>query len=256
MSIILNELKHVNHIIEKGEVGNKPTSTLFLLGKYYRQKENLNKSQTFQQLNNFMIKYYKNYNPALWEDIIEDISKKAHKYPLREINYISITQVELTTISDMQNIKYEKLLFTMLCYAKLYNLLSDKNKGWVNTSIQEIYRTARVAVKYKKDKFLYLNDIERTGLISFSNKNDNLNLRVNFVDNCGSPTMRISDFRELGYEYMNYINKGKFIRCIECKKLIKKTNNKCKYCIECSKKRKLIQNKSYREENRKLSEPL
>ena len=54
MSVVLNEKKQAEYIIEKGEVGNKPTSTLFLLAKYYRQKENLNKEQTFNKLNEFM----------------------------------------------------------------------------------------------------------------------------------------------------------------------------------------------------------
>ena len=62
MSIVLNEVKQAEHIIEKGEVGNKPTSTLFLLGKYYRIKKNLDKKQTFSKMNEFMENNYKNYN--------------------------------------------------------------------------------------------------------------------------------------------------------------------------------------------------
>ena len=136
MSVVLNETKQAEYIIEKGEVGTKPTSTLFLLGKYYRQKENLDKEQTVNKLNEFMAVNYKNYNSALWEEAIEDISKKANKYPLREITSIGITQSELDKIAELQNIKYEKLLFTMLCYAKLYNTISENNNGWVNTDIQ------------------------------------------------------------------------------------------------------------------------
>ena len=236
MPVILNEKKQAEYIIEKGEVGNKPTSTLFLLAKYYRQKENLNKEQTFNKLNEFMENNYKNYNSATWEDIIEDISKKANKYPLREIDYIEITKSEIDTIRNICNIKYEKLLFTMLCYAKLYNKISDKNNGWVNTDIKEIFRVARVSVRYRNDKFLYLNDLETSGLISFSNKNDNLNLRVAFVDNDSETVLKIDDFRELGYEYLNYIGDGKFIRCECCKKLIRKKSNKQKYCTDCYKR--------------------
>lgn len=132
MSIVLNETKHAKSILEKGEVGNKPTSTLFLLGKYYRQKEELEKKDTIKKLNDFMTKNYKNYNPALWEDIIEDISKKANKYTLREIDSIGITQSELDTISKLCSVKYEKLLFTMLCYAKLYNIISDNNLSLIH----------------------------------------------------------------------------------------------------------------------------
>ena len=242
MPVVLNEKKQAEYIIEKGEVGNKPTSTLFLLAKYYRQKENLNKEQTFNKLNEFMEKNYKNYNSATWEDIIEDISKKANKYPLREIDYIEITKSEIDTIRNICNIKYEKLLFTMLCYAKLYNKISDKNNGWVNTDIKEIFRVARVSVRYRNDKFLYLNDLETAGLISFSNKNDNLNLRVTFIDDNSETILRVDDFRELGYEYLNYIGDGKFIRCDCCKRLVRKKSKHdgvTKYCNECKYKKQL-----------------
>ena len=121
----------------------------------------------------------------------------------------------------------------MLCYAKLYNCISENNNGWINTDIKEIFRVARVSVKYRNDKFLYLNDLEKIGLISFSNKNDNLNIRVNFVEMNGKYIFDIDDFRELGYEYLNYIGNGKFIRCSECSCLIRKTNNKCLYCAKC-----------------------
>lgn len=251
MSVVLNETKQAEYIIEKGEVGTKPTSTLFLLGKYYRQKENLDKEQTVEKLNEFMMKNYKNYNSALWEDAIEDISKKANKYPLREIDTISITQSELDKIAELHNIKYEKLLFTMLCYAKLYNTISENNNGWVNTDIQELYRVSRVTVKYRKDKFLFLNDIEKTGFISFSNKNDNLNLKINFFDMDNESVLGINDFRELGYEYLNYIGEGKFIRCSECKRLVRKTNNKCLYCRDCAKKIQSKQKYEWDNRNRK-----
>lgn len=240
MPVVLNEVKQAEHIIENGEVGNKPTSTLFLLGKYYRVKENLDKGHTFNKLNEFMKNNYKNYNSALWEDTIEDISKKANKYPLREIDSIGITQQELDEISEINNLKYQKLLFTMLCYAKLYNLISENNNGWINADIKEIFRVARVSVKHRNDKFLYLNDLERTGLISFSSKNDNLNIKVNFVDIGNEHVLDVDDFRELGYEYLNYIENEKFIRCTECNRLVKKKSThdySTKYCSECAKKR-------------------
>lgn len=243
MSIVLNEIKQAENIIENGEVGNKPSSTLFLLAKYYRQKEKLNKKQTFQKLNEFMQNNYKNYNSAKWEAIIEDVSKKALRYPLRKIDTISITQYEIHKIKSLKNIKYEKLLFTMLCYAKLYNMDSENNNGWVNTSIQELYRIARVSVKYRKDKFLILNDLEQTGLIAFSKKNDNLNLQVTFVDMEGDAVLSISDFRELGYEYLNHIGEGKFIKCSECASLVRKITNNQVYCNKCGKKVNVVKQK-------------
>lgn len=233
MPVILDEEKYAEKIIDTGEIGNKPTSTLFLLSKYFRQKMEYGEKKTEKELNQFMIDNYKNYIPAQWEDVIEDISKKGKKYKLQKIDYIGITQKELDEISKVCNLKYEKLLFTMLCYAKLYNHLSETNNGWVNTDIKELYKVARVTVKYRNDKFLYLNDLEATGLISFSNKNDNLNMKINFVDQSTDYVLKVDDFRELGYIYQQYTNNGTFINCKECGRLIKKTNNKCLYCNDC-----------------------
>lgn len=233
MPVILDEEKYAKKIIDTGEVGNKPTSTLFLLSKYFRQKMEYGEKKTEKELNQFMVDNYKNYIPAQWEDVIEDIAKKGKKYKLQKIDYIGITQKELDEISKVCNLKYEKLLFTMLCYAKLYNHLSETNNGWVNTDIRELYKVARVTVKYRNDKFLYLNDLEATGLISFSNKNDNLNMRINFADQSTDYVLKVDDFRELGYVYQQYTNNGTFTNCKECGRLIKKTNNKCLYCNDC-----------------------
>ena len=239
MSVVLNEAKEAERILEYGEVGSKPTATLFLLAKYFRQKNNMTKEQTVSELNSFMIHYYKNYNPALWEDIIEDISKKPGKYSLREIDHIEITHKEIETINTVPRLPHRKLLFSMLCYARLYNKLAENNNGWINTDIKEVYRVSRVTVKHREDKFLFLNDLESDGLISFSKKNDNLNIKVNFVDSesLDDIAMIIEDFRELGYEYLNYIGDGKFIRCKDCHRLTRSMSNKKTYCNVCAKKR-------------------
>lgn len=251
MPVVLNEKEYAEQIIEKGEVGNKPTSTLFLLSKYYRQEKKLSERKTAEKLNEFMKKNYKGYNEALWEDIIEDISKKGKKYLMQEIESINITQKELEEISKLVNVKYEKLLFTMLCYAKLYNTLSETNNGWINTDIKEIYKVARVTIKYRNDKFLYLNDLENTGLISFSNKNDNLNIKVNFIDNDSDIALKITDFRELGYEYQNYIGDGKFIKCFECGRLVRKNGKTDKYCNFCAAVKRLETKRNWWNNNQK-----
>lgn len=168
MPVVLNEIKQAEMILEKGEVGNKPTSTLFLLSKYYRQKLKLSEKKTSEKLNEFMNTNYKNYNPVLWENIIEDISRKGKKYELRNVESVGITQSELNRIKSAKTKNHKKILFTMLCFAKLYNITSPNNNNWVNADIKEIFKTARVIVKHREDKFLLLNDLESNGYISFS----------------------------------------------------------------------------------------
>lgn len=249
MPIIINEVDYAKRIIEKGIAsGDKPFKVLSIIGRYYRQKEGLSPKATCAKLTEFMKKHYKHYNEAIWEGAIENISVNANKIPLRELPYIGITQKELDTIRGVKNLKYEKLLFTMLCYAKLYNACSQNNNDWVNTKISELCTVAKVQVRNKDDKFIYMNDLESLGYISFSEKNNNRNLKVNFIDTGSDFVLKISDFRELGYEYMSYIGSGRFIRCVRCGRMVKLTNDKDfsrKYCAPCARIIKNEQNKKY-----------
>jgi DNA-directed RNA polymerase subunit RPC12/RpoP len=246
LSIILNEKEYAEKILETKEVGSKPSSTLYLLGKYYRKFIGLDATETFDRLNDFMKDNYKNYNPVLWETIIEDISKKSNKYNIREINSIGITKNELDTISLLNDITLEKLVFSMLCHAKLYNISSDSNNGWINTKIPEIFKTARINVKYKNDKMLLVYKLLNTNiletvddgviiytpLISISKKNTNTNIQLLFIDDGDDYVLNISDFRELGYEYLLYLGEN-YSRCADCGALFKQNkNNAYKYCIK------------------------
>ena len=64
-------------------------------------------------------------------------------------------------------------------------------------------------------------------------------MKVNFIDTEGEIILKITDFRELGYEYENYIGKNKFFKCSECGRLVKRRTNNQLYCLECSKKMNL-----------------
>lgn len=248
MPIVLNEVKKAEEIISSRKIGDKPASTLYLLGRYYIQKQEMTIEETKKELDDFMSNNYRGYNSAKWEGIIENISLKAHRHPLRNVDYVGITRLELDTIKKVNNLKYQRLLFTMLCYAKLYNMSSPNNNGWVNEDISELYKIARVTVKHRNDKFLYINDLHTLGYISFSKKNNNLNLKVNFIDSCSDFVLKIHDFRELGYEYLKYLNIGRYINCAICNRLVRLKNKNdfsTKYCFECSRNNKNEQNKKY-----------
>jgi len=61
------------------------------------------------------------------------------------------------------------------------------------------------------------------------------------------PVLKISDFRELGYEYLSYIGSGKFTRCEVCGRLVRNKSKTCppKYCNECAKRVQFQQKKEY-----------
>ena len=132
MPVVLNEIKQAEMILEKGEVGNKPTSTLFLLSKYYRQKLKLSEKKTSEKLNEFMNTNYKNYNPVLWENIIEDISRKGKKYELRNVESVGITQSELNRIKSAKTKNHKKIFLLADSeenLGKVEAVLSRHNRG-------------------------------------------------------------------------------------------------------------------------------
>ena len=67
--------------------------------------------------------------------------------------------------------------------------------------------------------------------------------------------LRVDDFRELGYEYLNYIGDGKFIRCDCCKRLVRKKSKHdgvTKYCNECKYKKQLEWSKQTYNNSKKI----
>ena len=232
--IILNETKFAQNILNQNFIYDNIKTYINILVRYFIQKENLSKKDTYLKIDNFLKRHYKKYNYSKWQDYINKQIGLGRKYPLLEIDNVPITKNELQKIQDINNIKLEKLVFTILCLAKFSNLRNDKNNNWVNTSITDIFRMAHINVK-SDDEFLLINDLLDRNLIYYNKKTDNTNMCVKFIDNQSDTVLKISDFRELGYEYLLYRGEPYF-RCNECGILSKqnKLNNK-RYCSRCSK---------------------
>lgn len=176
---------------------------------------------------------YPNYNKVDWIDIIEKYAGKAGKYSLTECNGIWITQNEITTIESINNKVLERLAFTLLCLAKFHNFKNKDNNNWVTEEGSEIFRLANISTS-AFDKELRFNKLKELNLISYAKKINNLNIQVLYVDDDSENIFLVKDFRSLGNEWRLY--KGeKYIRCESCGMLVRKTNNKKKYCKDCAK---------------------
>lgn len=233
--ILLNEKEYAEKCLKNRFVGEKPFYTLTILAKYYYYYFGYRKKKITKLLIDFMSKYYPRYdcNKATWDDNIEKIAGSTGKYPLFEIDGIWIMDKELEAISNIHNKVLERLAFTLLCIAKLNNVKNPNNNGWVNTDAKEIFSLARISCSVD-ERYSKLNMLNQLSLLEFPKKNDNLSVRVTYINNDGKNALFVSDFRELGYEYLKYKGEN-FIKCRECGILIR--NNKAgtkKYCAECS----------------------
>ena len=233
--IILNEREYVEDCLKNGLVDSKPFNTLSILAKYYYHICGYRKKKITTLLLEFLSKHYPRYelNEFSWHSSIEKIAANAGSYRLYEIKGVKITKSEMETITNIHNKVLERLMFTMLCLAKLSNVKNPKNNGWVNAESKEIFEYARIACKCD-EREVKIGKLWQMGLLEFSKRNDNMNCRVTFINDEDTEEMFVSDFRELGYEYMAY--KGdNFIRCRECGILTRGNKNGTrKYCKDCA----------------------
>lgn len=233
--IVLNEKTYAEDCLKARRIDEKPFYTLSVLAKYYYYCFGYRKKKITELLIDFMERAYPRYecNKAVWNENIDKIAKDVGKYTLFEIDGIWITEAELKTIEDINNKVLERLAFTLLCLAKLSNIKNSKNNGWVNYDAKEIYSLARISCSVA-NRYEKLGALNQVSLLEFPRRIDNLSCRVTYINDESKPMLFISDFRELGYEYLKYKG-GNFIRCKECGILVK--NNKAatkKYCSNCS----------------------
>ena len=233
--IILNEKDCAEKCLQNGLIDNKPFLTLSILAKYYYHECGYRKKKITTLLIDYLSKHYPRYdlNIFKWQASIEKIAANAGKYQLYQIPGVMIMKSEIETITNLHNKVLERLMFTMLCLAKLSNEKNPNNNGWVNADSKDIFKYAHISCKVD-EREVKIGKLWQMGLLDFSKRNDNLNCRVAFIDNDGDEELFVSDFRELGYEYQKYKGEN-FIRCAECGILTRGNKNGTKkYCKDCS----------------------
>lgn len=213
MRILLNEKEYAKKIIQDGQLGTDEFySDLFILIKYL-YSEGERKSGILKTLKLMSVDTDKFY------ELICKYISRASSRKLVEIDYVPITQNEIDKIREVKNKSKEKLLFTLLIMAKYNNLKSGRNQNndWVNLEEKEIFKLARVSCnKRDRDKMIY--ELKEDGYIKNSKKITSLNMQVLFVDNESDPVLKITDMRELGFQYEELLPNNKVRRCINCGK--------------------------------------
>ena len=96
-------------------------------------------------------------------------------------------------------------------------------------------RMANINTSIKRQSMMYYN-LNEAGMVQFSKKVDNTNVRVCFISQ-GEVAMRVTDFRNLGYQYLRFHGEPYF-ECQNCgitTKLKDPVHGAGKkYCKECA----------------------
>lgn len=237
MTIVLNEHEWAEEMISAHSLGKKPFETLSRVSRYYIDN-GIPKNEVRKILDKFLIQCEPTASIPKWADTIDAALSRALKYEAVSIQSISITKPEMDRVDALDGKMIRRLAFTLLCLAKYWDIVGKSAEHWVNSKDGDIMRMANIKTSIKRQSLMFHN-LNEVDMIQFSRQVDNTNVKVCFMSP-GEVVMSITDFRNLGYQYLRYHGEPYF----ECKNcgIITKINNsqlgsagrKQKYCNSCA----------------------
>ena len=236
--LILNEEKYAKDLYDGKIQDVKSIMTkIRYVTRYLVHSEEKSDNDVYKETVEWLQRYHNNFDESSYSNVISDAIKAAFKYPFYIIDNIKITQSELETISSLDNLRAEKILFVLLCMAKQQSMSNGFTNGLVKYSITDLCKDARVSVP-ADDREYILYEIVQRGLLDYPKKNNTQCLIVNFI-NTDDVTLELDETacQELAYVYLHWKNNGKgYTRCYKCNRWMKQSKTKPKkYCEECGK---------------------
>lgn len=242
MSIVLHENEWARDAILRRDLGKNTFETITRVARYYLES-GFAKREVRKLLDAFIIQCDPEASLPLYSDLIDNALKRALKRKSINIDKIVINKGELEAINKLDQRQAKRLAFTLLALAKYLDEVNSGNDHWVNIKDSDIMKMANISTSIKRQSSMY-NYLHRMGMVQFSKQVDNINTRVKFIDNT-EPELEITDFRNLGYQYMKYCGEDGYFVCENCGITDKRRSirgRSQKYCIDCSTKIKTQRN--------------
>lgn len=236
--ILTNEKKYFEQIMESHIVPIEVSCKRLLLyiAKYYYDPV-----LTLRDYKNLVLKKMAEfdlspcwYQEYMYEKYIEKICSKlldgelSHEF--KSIQSVNLYQSEYNTIQSASTDKERKILFTLYILAKINNA-----NGWINYELKDIFKMANVTAS-ERDRLHLMYKLYKSDLIDQNHRNDSLGYKVTLGTTDESIVLVVSDFTNLGNQYIANFKDG-WGMCAECSKLFKKktkTGRTRMYCKACA----------------------
>lgn len=238
--MILNEEKYARDVLtgQREDVKNI-RQKIDLIARYNYHVLHKNSDDSYSSIVKWLERHHDIFSEQGYSKIISDCIKKAVKRPFYNVDSIKITKCEMDIITSQDNLRYEKILFVLLCMAKIQKISYGFDNGLISYNITEVFKTARVSVPVDERENI-LHNLLKLGLIGLPVKNDTKCLFVKFMENSDEDIvleLNERDCNELAYAYLKHTAQSKISRCAKCGKLLKQSNkfgDICKGCKEFS----------------------
>ena len=244
LGVIHNEQIVADKVLNDKVLIVSMSSTIDILIKYYYLKNrDIDKLELLYTIfNNLKECNIDSFNPNKCGELIttriDRFYKTVRKFgdeniKLNIVDKVVITKAEVAFINSYEDKKVQNILFIMLVYAKITNKLNNNESYWINQSLTNITKEAKLTDKKRKTEVFHSLYLDQA--ISAGNKVGKVSIKVNYAYEDSEEEIVITDFDECVHYWLQY--KGeKWKRCIECGKWVKQSkNNKNKYCKECAK---------------------
>lgn len=232
MPIIFNEREHAKIVIEKGFQTSRNKSFELQLVANYLREQGYSDKEIEEELHRISKRNFTDYNKVQMYDFIDNKVKKSKKGKLKENFPVYITRAEMNTILSESNIKYQKLLFVYLVLAKFYMSNNKADKYYVGCEDNDIFKLCDMYTR-KQEKLDMMHYLTVKGYIKPTLSMSSI---VNYVNEDSEVVMEVIPNEDMIYRFEKEYLGGIFINCEICGRLVKKTNNRIKYCKKCSKK--------------------
>ena len=240
-NVTFSEKRDVEEIISSGVVTqDNVVSIISSIAKYNLSVKHMTDEDNYNYIKNWLIIHYQHYVETELHSVIKQKVEAAHQYQLLESDDLLIYKSELDVITAASDIRTEKVLFALLCIAKLQKNTLGYRNGKYKFALTNIFKLARVHIpSTKRNEFMH--GLLENGYISAPFRVDDEQRYITFMSDGDGETAVIKinelDFYELAYVYENWKSGGsKFVRCDSCGRLIKRSKTRPrKYCEECAK---------------------
>lgn len=254
-NVIFNEKMYIEHLLQTYKADNIKLYRLSqLLAVYFYNRDGYtDKTQlalrvdTELKLFNLDGYYYeRSYKMIL--NICRYVIKK--HIQLKDAYMIDIYQDEIERIKQCGDIKHQKLLFTLYVLARWNN-----DSGWTSPqfSLTCIKECANITCSKRELNSLFYDLLHDGYITTFKKSNKFVYKLVYYNSDKSIPVaIRIDGFENIGNHFViNQVNTH--IMCQMCGRLVKKTNNRIKYCKKCAKKKRVQINANYYQNHKRNS---
>ena len=268
MKFLYNELEYAKYVEKNGFTSKNYYTEMVLLVKYWKSIGNKPKERK-EKLYKFCENNITGFNRVLYFKIINSALKSGSRKDnsLIVIEQIPVTISEITYVNNLDiDYNYKKVLFTLLVNNKIkkeicklrfgqvseFNYVGGKKKYY-----NDIIEMAKIEKSYKVNNII--NWLSDNGFIDVRTKAKVNLIFINNIPEDDNVAFSITTFDNIGYYFDWYNQDNKIIKCENCGKLVKATNNRKKYCKECWKEKHKEQDRNYQKKkyySRLLETPL